>query len=101
MTHDANGSLGVFLTADEHGLKLLPAEKKKGKVVGGEEEGRRCARWMTVPTELKPKDSAAHTTESHAWLKVMIRRQKRVVCARNMEHMARVSNQIAPATMLQ
>ena len=40
---------------------------------------------MTALTKSKQKESAAHTIESYAWLKVVIRRQKRVVCAENME----------------
>ena len=42
VTHDANKSLGVFLTAKEHGLKLLP-EKQKQKVVAGRGKKKVCS----------------------------------------------------------
>ena len=34
VVYEMNNTVGVFLTAKEHGLKLLP-EKEEGKVVGG------------------------------------------------------------------
>ena len=40
--YDIDGSVGVFLTAEEHGLKLLGDEEMKG----GGERRRRYAQWM-------------------------------------------------------
>ena len=37
--YDIDGSVGIFLTAKEHGLKLLGDEEKKG---GGRGRGRRA-----------------------------------------------------------
>ena len=69
VTHDANNSLGVFLTADEHGLKLLPVEKREKK----EGEGgwwRRREEGVLSGTLLQqgPQEGALHPPRQEALL---------------------------------
>ena len=44
VTYDIDGSGGIFLTAKEHGLKLLGRKRR------GEGRRRRCVRWVVART---------------------------------------------------
>ena len=52
-----DGSVGIFLTAKKHGLKLLGDEKRR------EEGGRRkrCSWWMAARTKSMQRNFALHT----------------------------------------
>jgi len=53
VVYDIDGSVGIFLTAKEHGLKLLGDEEKKG----GEEEGGVRSGWLP---EQSSREKALH-----------------------------------------
>ena len=91
--YDIDGSVGIFLTAKEHGLKSLGMRKRSG-------EGRRtrCVCWVAAlfkPTATKGS-SVRNMAANRARSVAAPPRRKHGGCASNTAQMASVCAKVAP-----